>query len=623
MRGMLILLCSPLLFPAMAMGAAPPSRANGLDSFFPAMENALHQKRNVLLADDYSFFRRVWIDLAGRLPSLEEARAFADDSDPRKRARLIDEILDSEAFTHRWTHHLGELFWNRINGESTYRNRFHFSLQEMIASKKGWDEIAREILTEFGGGFGMGSSFNFWTLKGFGTRVRLDFLDDQMGFITESFLGVRTQCISCHDGAGHLEELNQGLVSKTREDFWAMAAFLAQTYFYQPNAIEFDDQYAFYRELQLVDVDLETTYTGAFQLTHPEETEGPLAEYLAQSQVGEGMRPPRNGGIIAPRYLFSGETPAPGEIRRHALARMITADRQFARAMVNRLWAHLFAEGFVEPLDNFDLARLNPEIAEQHDTAVQPRDHHVLEYLTDHFIESGFDIRALLRLLCNSRIYQAAYERASAQSGSHLTYWFSNRRERRLDAETIVDGIFQILDLERRYTVYKMPDQIFGTTWAMPDSRTPNTLHNGRNVRAAEQAAQGLGFESFASYQHIQLGTSALLDTFGRADRQELIPRKLENTIQNSLTLLNNPVIFDHVLGDEPAPYVAALIEARASDSKSEDAITRELFFRLLFREPTPAEYELFMSYWDGKAPQQAIPDMLWALLNHPDFLFR
>ena len=352
--------------------------------------------------DDLTFLRRTTLDLTGRLPSPEVVQAFLNDSNNDKRATYIDQLLQSQAYVHRWTTFLEDLFDNKKLIETAlFRNDFEAWLRQQLTQNTPYDELVTDLLTTTGSHTQAGAMQFF--MSDFTQFVfRMDSLDDRTAHITRSMLGIDTNCISCHDGAYHLESVNKGLSVMTREQFWGMAAFLADTYIYLPENAYYDpdEPLGHYTVYQVRELDGGLAGRGHFF-----NVDTPLnGEYNATSEPGQGTRVARNGGIIPPRYL-DGQSLQYPERRRHALARLITTDRQFVRNIVNRLWSEFFGEGFVPTLDAWDLGRLTPDLAATFETMVQARNHQLMEHLCDVFIELDYDLKAFMRFLTNHHLY--------------------------------------------------------------------------------------------------------------------------------------------------------------------------------------------------------------------------
>jgi len=296
------------------------------------------------LTTDEEFARRVYLDATGRIPSADELLTFVAGKDPDKRDKLIDRLTLSPAFVDRWAFYFEDLF--RAGGRmGSGLNLFHFWVREWLRLDRPYSEVATELLTgagktSFSVPGGMYYARDFVKAKDDPTAPDAHDLVDQNDTIDEFtvtyskvFLGINLACVSCHDGARHLEKVNLYLAAKKRDDFFNQAAFFGKTrqimnweYGYQAN----------------------TEYTV--------DDKGPGYDAKAVSIV----RVPRRGSQATPRFLLTGEAPASGANDRDELARMMTGNLQFSRTLTNRIWAELMGFGIVEPVDDFDLTRYNP-----------------------------------------------------------------------------------------------------------------------------------------------------------------------------------------------------------------------------------------------------------------------
>ncbi len=146
---------------------------------------------------------------------------------------------------------------------------------------------------------------------------------------------------------------------------------------------------------------------------------------------------------LTPAYLFNGGgVPSSGEDYRAALARYVTADPQFARAAVNYVWAHLFQIGIVDPPDQFDPMRLDPKNPPPAPWTLQPSNPDLLNSLANHFVASGYDLRALMREITNSETYQLSSQYNGTWDPSNQQL-FARKLVRRLWPEEIHDAVVQ------------------------------------------------------------------------------------------------------------------------------------------------------------------------------------
>ena len=216
---------------------------------------------------------------------------------------------------------------------------------------------------------------------------------------------------------------------------------------------------------------------------------------------------------VAPVYMFTGEAPRPGEPRRAAYARILTSDRQFARATVNYLWKEMFGIGIVEPVNAFDLARLDPNKLPSGQT-LQPTNSKLLEDLTDNFIASGYNLRTFLRTMAISNSYQLASKYTPGTWNESWTTYFARHYPRRLSAEMLLDAVtkstnvpatLQVQGIGALAKAMALPDTIepgprsqFGLSQA---SRQPgrNELKLECTPTSARGRCSGSGIASIAS----------------------------------------------------------------------------------------------------------------------------
>src|SRR5215212_12194757 len=181
---------------------------------------------------DQEFLRRVTMDLTGQIPDVATVKAFLADTSADKRARAIDRLLTSDEYVDRWGLWLGDHLQNVVTASNTTlqtggRNMYYTWMRDQIRANRPYDEIVRELLSATGGSFTVGAA-NYWVRQHQNNGPQQDSFDNLAADSSEKFLGITTNCLSCHSGKAHLEQVNSSLVNRTREEFWRTAAFFAQ-----------------------------------------------------------------------------------------------------------------------------------------------------------------------------------------------------------------------------------------------------------------------------------------------------------------------------------------------------------------------------------------------------------
>ncbi|MBI4472900.1 MAG: DUF1549 domain-containing protein, partial [Acidobacteria bacterium] len=298
-------------------------RQNFVDEhIFSRLESEGIQPAN--LAGDEEFIRRIYLDLTGRLPDYDKVISFLDDQSTNKRDRLIDELLNSEAFIDRWTFWLNEVIRNTssyANVTIQGRNALHFYIRDAIERNVPYNVLVSDLIK--GSGSARSNGPATFVLRSYSAADPLhDSWDDFTANTMSAFLGITSLCVSCHDGARHLEAINTYLAERKRREFWQQAAFVSQMTI---TRIPLDGSN------RIVDYEIEDRPGGAYH-----------------TRVTGGQRPLRSGGPYSPVYMLSGDAPRTSGYRAE-LARILTSDIQFARATANRVWAHLMGVGIVDP----------------------------------------------------------------------------------------------------------------------------------------------------------------------------------------------------------------------------------------------------------------------------------
>jgi hypothetical protein len=549
--------------PKLAPNAARLPRRNFIDEhIFGRMERDAIP--HAPLATGQEFFRRVYLDLTGRIPAPAELRAFLADTSPDKRPRLIERLIGSPEFVDKWAYFYLDLL--RVNGKMGRGvTLFHQVLRESLAADRPYDDFARSLMASSGKSNLVVAAVNPIVREhvegkpgqaDHGDDLRkvhqLDTHDELTILFGKVFLGINLSCISCHDGAGHLEKVNVYLSRKKRADFFQQAAFLGRTRY----------------------------------IPHVEKTQAIMGHFIVDDLApgydtkGDSMlRIKRFGGPNTPRFVLTGEAPRAEIHPRDELARMMTAHPQFARATANMIWSKLMGFGIVEPYDEFDLARQDPRSVPK-GWDVQPSHPELLDALGAYFRENNYSLHKLFSLICNSSAYQLS-ARFPGEWNDRYTKYYARKYVRMLTAEELHDAIATATGRPGRFRTGK------------------ETVPMAMQVSVPRPAGE---LKSF-------------MQAFGQANRGTPARPPVASPLQ-PIMLMRSPVVNERVLAEKDS-RVQRLLDSYADNGKVVD----ELFLGTLSREPLAGERALAVAVLDENRVNGA-QNVQWALLNLAEFLY-
>ncbi|MFM8252345.1 MAG: DUF1553 domain-containing protein [Planctomycetota bacterium] len=534
--------------------------------------------------DDSTFIRRAYIDTIGTLPTADEVRAFLADTRSDKRAQLVEQLLGRPEFVDYWALILGDLLQNRkerdhdVRGTKGVRS-LHQWLRTQLAAGKNWGEIATAILSVTGRSDERPEVGYYIVTVGEQPAEKSEIGDS----VAQAFLGSRIGCARCH---------NHPLERFTQDDYYHFIGFFSRV------ALDRKRPEEAATELIIGDNNLlnlrrqlkqEGDKLAMLQATNAEEKKDAKAIEELQKRIADlntqmekarlapvAVRQPRTGKELAPQFLD--RSPAAltaGSDPRAALAKWLVQpdNRLFSGAMVNRLWRHFMGIGLVEPVD--DLRATNP-----------PSNQALWDLLNREFVTNRYDLKAIMRLIMNSRAYQMSSETLSTNATD--TRFHSHYYARRMPAEVLLDGISQVTGLPESFPGYPL------------------------GLRAIQVPDPG--------------ADSYFLGLFGRSERTTACAceRSGEVTLPQLLHLQNNDGLLQKV---RSADGLLAGLLKRESDAQK---VIEECYLITLGRFPAAAEKTTLLGSLGGTAAwateaerNEAFQDLLWALLNSKEFAFQ
>ncbi len=331
-------------------------------------------------ADDAEFLRRVYLDLTGAIPPVDKTRAFLADTAADKRAKLINELLDSHNYGDHFAHYWHELLVKRDpenNAPIQTHDVYVKWMTRQLNQNKPWDQVVRSMLTAEGDQALAGETFFVLANSENGQPAP----NKMVGTAAALFLGNQLQCAECH--------VHPVVSAWKQTDFWGLAAFFGKTHAERNGKAKMPTELL-----------ARISESAAPAAANP-KAKGPATGTLADGSIA--IPDPRNEGKTigsARAKLFGdGFTAVPANsVNRAFAADWFVSPKNpfFARATVNRLWCVFMGRGLVNPLDD-----IRPDSRVSH--------LELLELLAEEFVVSKHDVKHLVRSICRS----AAYQRSS------------------------------------------------------------------------------------------------------------------------------------------------------------------------------------------------------------------
>ncbi len=549
-------------------------------------------------AGDEDFLRRVYLDLAGTIPTPSEVTLFTLDQSPDKRTAVIDRLLADERFATSWAAYFREVIFARATDMRARlaQSGFENWLKEQFAQNRPWDETTHDILTASGAVAEDGpTGFLF---AHFGDASEL------AGETSRIFLGIQISCANCHD---HPYD------SWKREQFHELASFFPRV---QVRQEANGDRQSFtiasndaqggqrggqrqinvdqlYRTLDAnrdgkltraeVDAQDRIPLGRLFELGDADNDGALTMEEVRQipqppmNQPGRGTpehympnleNPQERGTLMQPVFFVGGESLEVGSSdmeRREQLSEFITSPDNpwFAKAFVNRVWSEMLGQGFYPLVDDMGPERV----------AVHPE---ALEILSQRFIDNGYNVQWLFRTIALTEAYQRELR---YRDPSESLPPFAAAQPTRLRSDQLYNALIQVLGV------------------------------NG----LAPRGGQGRQFGQYGA--GIDAGRLAFAQLFGfdpSTPQADLL-----GTIPQALLLMNSTTVETLIDADRDTRLQRLLREFE----DNEDAL-EELYLVVHSRLPTDEERAICLAHIEEVDQRNAaFEDIFWSLLNSTEFL--
>lgn len=474
---------------------------------------------------DSAFIRRVSLDICGTLPTSKEISRYVKDPAPDKRTKLINTLLERPAYADYFGLKWAGILRNRGRGYSTSKQRHGTALfanwiRNSLATNKPYDQFVSEILTATGS-----QHSNPPTVWYRSVRTTVDYVES----VAQAFLGVRIQCAQCH---------HHPFEQWSEDDYYGFAAIFSRV-----------------------------GRKGGFA-----DAEVPTNELIFLKPGGQ-VENPRTKQIMSPRPLGGPDfSVSRYQDPRQALATWLSDPKNpfFAKTLVNRVWGHFFGRGIIDPID--DARSTNP-----------PSNPALLRSLEQDFMDHRYDIKHLIRSICNSYAY--GLSSAPTPNNAEDTQSFARFYPKRLTAEVLLDAISQVLDV-------------------------PTAFPGGPGEFPLGTRAIELPDENVANH---------FLDVFGRPSRTSACECERVDTpaLSQALELVNSSLIQNKLTSDDG--YIARL----ESDFASSRMRIHDIFLRMFSRLPNEKEYQTASRFIEASDEKpEAYRSLVWSLLATNEFLF-
>ncbi len=466
------------------------------------------------ICDDSEFVRRVYLDITGKIPTAEQAAAFLDSRESDKRARLIDALLDSKEYGR----HMADI-WQALLLPRNSDNRRLMQyypllvkwLEEQFNANSPWDKMTRDILTATGGIDKNGAGVFYLA------NPSADKMTDS---VTRMFLGVQLQCAQCH---------NHPFTDYKQTEYWGMAAFFLHV---RPSG-------------------------NPKAAAKDKDTSIGIVEQVNAKGKGKRGGLPESAKILPPKFLSAEQPKTKGnDPVRPLLANWLTTAENpfFAKAMANRMWSQFMGRGIVNPVDDM------------HD-ANQATHPELLIDLSKQFAANKFDLKYLVRAICNSD----AYQRSSKPAGNNKDVGpelYARQQIKVLSPEQLYDSLNMIVGAGKG---------------AAPKNK--QAQRGGGNQR-----------ETFVAFFSAEDGAD---------------PTEYQTGIPQVLQLMNSPRLNN-----------AAVLAGILPSAKSDEQAVEKLYLTVLSRRPTKEENERIAAFLKKTKDnrREAFAGVLWALLNSSEF---
>jgi hypothetical protein len=574
------------------------------------IDNNLRSKRlqKTKTLDDYSYARRTYLTVIGRIPVQEEITAFLDDKDSNKKDKLIQKLLRSNGYVNHQLNWWSDMLrikdrpqGTNINVGSTYRQW----LRESLHSNKKYDEIVKDLVGSTGKLLDGGAAISYY-LRDRGMQA------DNLSHTVRIFLGTQLECAMCH---------NHPFDRWTQKEFYEMTAFTSGI----GNVRLKNGGKAIGQLSKAINADGDSN-AGIFNNWRNQvrdsiqfgiENNGTGTIKLPVDFAESDGNP---GDIVTAKAIFTPKpTGEPKGSSRKVFADWITSkdNPRFTTMISNRIWKQIFGAGLIEPIDSM----MDDTVASN-----QP----LMKYLERLMVSIDYDLREFQRILLNTKLFQRESKKQDYKMLEE--YNFEGPILRRMTGEQLWDSLVALAynNIDSKERIYLHNQQDYYPIYERYKDMTGEEIYADFKVLAEENKGNRnlLGIinpeynnnKKFkdknlvrSSYLQYPAPGGHLIRQFGGSDKEQIDNSNSEPNTTQVLNLLNG-FVESNILNKKDADFINLMQEEKSKIKQIENA-----FLSILCRKPNSRELGILKDFVDER---DGFKHVSWILLNSHEFIF-
>ena len=561
--------------------------------------------------DEYSYVRRLYLTIIGRIPTYQEVINFTDDNNKDRKDKLIQKLLNSNGYVNHQLNWWSDMLRikDRVNGTNINVGVIYRQwLRQAISQNKTYDEIVRELVGSAGKLYDGGEAISYY-LRDRGMQA------DNLSHTVRIFLGTQLECAMCHD---------HPFDRWTQKEFYEMTAFTSGignvrlreegrvigqlsrsiSNDADPRAGTFNNWRNQIRDS--IQFGIENNGTGTMKLPKDfaEANGKPGEEVLAQA-------------IFTPKPIQN----IKGNSRKVFASWITSKDNpRFTTMIANRVWKHIFGAGLIEPIDSMmdDTLASNEKL---------------MKYLERLMVGVNYDVKEYQRILLNTKLFQRESKKEDYKSLEE--YNFEGPILRRMTGEQLWDSLVTLVynDIDDKSRIQIQNQQNYSVIYERYKDMTGEEIYqdikmladenlNNRNFVGIVQKAAGNEYENSrikdrhlvrSSYLSYPAPGGHLIRQFGGSDKEQIDNSNSEPNTTQVLNLLNG-FVETNILNKKDADFIELMQSEKTKTKQVENA-----FLSILSRKPKINESTLLKKFIDEK---DGFKHVSWILLNSHEFIF-